>query len=226
MDKHRIEKKKRVKGIEVIGRDVFNEDGFLRLEKMTLKNIYEDGTSSRSYKTEMVHRRGIDSVAIIPYFFDEEGRLNIFLKRGIRPAVYFRKNLPLAIPDSSDNLYIYEAIAGSLEEEDRDEQSVAERASKEIFEELGFRVKVEDIEDLGGGFYPSHGQSSEKIHLRAISVRPEEKLEASGDGSVSEQDSRTEVIDAKKILEMCSRGEIEDPKIEIGVSRLCKKLQY
>ncbi len=218
--------KKRVARIEIVGREVLNENGFLRLEKLKLKNRYEDGSSSREYASEMVHRRGTDSVAIIPYFFDGEGNLWIYVKRGIRPPVYRRRDLPLAVPDLSENLYIFEAIAGSLEEEDRNKSSVVKRAKEEILEELGFDVRIERFESLGGGFYPSHGQSSEKIHLLALKVDPEQKSQASGDGSVNEGDSLTELIEARKILEMCEKGKIEDPKIEIGVTRLCRKLQY
>ncbi len=218
--------KKKVKSIEIVAREALNEQGFLRLEKLKLRNRYEDGSISREYASEMVHRRGTDSVAIIPYFFDSQGKLNVYVKRGIRPPVYRRKDLSLAVPDSSENLYTFEAIAGSLEEEDRNPNSIIARAKEEIFEELGFEVQTKQFEKLGGGFFPSHGQSSEKIHLLALKVDPDERSDASGDGSVNEGDSLTELLEARTILEMCEDGKIEDPKIEIGVTRLCRKLQY
>jgi hypothetical protein len=43
---------------------------------------------------------------------------------------------------------------------------------------------------------------------------------------VNEAEALTEILEAKKILEMCEQGEIEDPKIEIGIFRLCKSLDY
>jgi 8-oxo-dGTP pyrophosphatase MutT (NUDIX family) len=174
----------------------------------------------------MVHRKGTDSVAIIPYFFNKKGDLNIYLNRGIRPAIYFRKILRTTVPDRIENLYNYEAMAGSIEEDDKGGKDLIARAREEIIEELGYRAKRNQFEKLGAGFYPSHGQSSEKIHLLALLVRPEERMEACGDGSVNEGDSLIVVLEAKKILRMCEKGMIEDPKIEIGVSRLCKKLRY
>lgn len=221
-----IKGKGKVQGIEVIEREALGTDGFLRLERMTLANRYEDGSLSKRYRVDMVHRKGTDSVAILPYYIDERGRLQVYLKRGIRAPIYFRKDLSLPSPDSRDNLYAYEAVAGSLEERDQGTDAIALRAQEELLEELGFQAKVDEIRSLGGGFFPSQGMASEKIHLVSVQVSPEQKREALGDGSVNEAEALTEVLEAKKILKMCEKGEIEDPKIEIGVFRLCKKLEY
>lgn len=219
-------KRKRVQSIKIVEKKVLGADGFLRLEKMALQNEYENGSLSREYKVDMVHRRGGDSVAIIPYYFDDLGQLQIYIKRGIRAPIYFRKDLELAVPDRFDNLYAHEAVAGSLEEQDQGVDALLRRAREELMEELGFRVALDKIQPLGGGFFPSQGMASEKIHLVAVKVDPARREEAEGDGSVNETEALTEVVEAKKILRMCEKGDIEDPKIEIGVSRLCKKLDY
>lgn len=217
---------RKVLSIEIVDRQVLGAEGFLRLEKLILQNRYVDGSLSRTYRADVVHRRGTDSVGILPYYFDSKGQLLIYVKRGIRAAIYSRKDLKLPVPDSSDNLYAYEAVAGSLEEKDRGTDSVNQRAQEELHEELGFRVELEEIQTLGGGFFPSQGMASEKIYLVAVQVSPERKMEEQGDGSVNESDAITEILEAKNILRMCGEGEIEDPKIEIGVSRLCRKLGY
>ncbi len=219
-------RKAKVQGIEVMEREVLGVDGFLRLERMILQNRYEDGSLSRGYKVDVVHRRGADSVAIIPYYFDGQSQLQIYLKRGIRAPIYFRKELNLSLADPRDNLYAYEAVAGSLEEKDEGLEGVHLRAQAELFEELGFRVELEKVQTLGGGFFPSQGMASEKIHLVSVQVSPDKRMEAQGDGSVNEAEALTEILEAKKILQMCEQGDIEDPKIEIGVSRLCRKLKY
>jgi hypothetical protein len=217
---------RKVQSIDIVDRQVLGVEGFLRLEKLILRNRYEDESLSRTYKADVVHRRGTDSVAIFPYYFDSEGRLLIYVKRGIRVAIYSRKDLKLPVPDSSDNLYAYEAVAGSLEENDEGADAVTQRAKEELLEELGFQVERGEIQSLGGGFFPSQGMASEKIHLVAVQVSPEKKMEEQGDGSVNEAEAITEILEANQIIRMCGKGEIEDPKIEIGVSRLCKKLDY
>ncbi len=218
--------KGKVRSIEVIERKVLGAGGFLRLERMTLANRYADGSLSKRYRVDMVHRKGTDSVAIFPYYIDGRGKLKVYLKRGIRAPIYFRKELHLPSPDSRDNLYAHEAVAGSLEERDQGVGAIALRAQEELLEELGFQVEVDEIRSLGGGFFPSQGMASEKIHLVSVQVSPEKKREALGDGSVNEAEALTEVLEGKTILKMCEKGEIEDPKIEIGVFRLCKKLEY
>jgi hypothetical protein len=72
--------------------------------------------------------------------------------------------------------------------------------------------------------FPSHGQSTEKVHLRAYEVDPTNVLEPSGDGSVNEADAGTIAIEAGCIISMCCAGLIEDPKLEIGVTRLLRLL--
>jgi 8-oxo-dGTP pyrophosphatase MutT (NUDIX family) len=168
-------RKGKVQGIEIIEKKVLGADGFLRLEKMIIANRNEDGSLSRRYKIDVVHRKGADSVAIIPYYFDGLGQLQVYLKRGIRAPIYFRKELNLPLPDPRDNLYAYEAVAGSLEEKDQGDEAVILRAQEELLEELGFLVELEEIHALGGGFFPSQGMSSEKIHLVSVQVSPEKK---------------------------------------------------
>src|SRR5512136_864465 len=100
----------RVRRIEMLEKKVFNGSGFLRLWSVKLRNRYTDGSVSREYSCNMVHRKGTDCVAIIPYFFDEKKKLKIYLNRGVRPAIFFRKMLHPPIHDRTDNRYSYEAM--------------------------------------------------------------------------------------------------------------------
>jgi ADP-ribose pyrophosphatase len=146
---------------------------------------------------------------------------------GIRVPAYFRKELALTVPDRRENLPLPEAVAGSLEPQDVGLEGFLARVAAEVAEETGFGVRPEEIEPLGGGFFPSHGQSSEKIHLCAVRVVPGAQGAAEGDGSVNEADAPPAVFaPVREILLACARGEIEDPKVEILAWRLCLKLRY
>lgn len=146
---------------------------------------------------------------------------------GIRVPAYFRKDLPLCLPDRRVNLLIPEAVAGSLEPEDLGLEGFLRRVVAEVHEEAGFRVEPSQVEPLGGGFFPSHGQSSEKIHLVAVRVKPGTESPARGDGSVNEADAPPPLFrPVRDILLDCARGLIEDPKIEILATRLCYRLRY
>jgi hypothetical protein len=193
---------------------------------MRYRNRYADGTASRPYLYEYIHRRGFDAVAIGLYH-ELDGEPVMAYRPGIRVPVYFRRDLPLAIPDRRPYLLIPEAVAGSLEPEDRGVQGFLQRVVAEVLEEAAFEIMTTDVEPLGGGFFPSHGQSSEKIHLCAVRVAPASAGIAKGDGSVNETDAPPiRFRPLREILMACARGDIEDPKIEILCWRLSMRLGY
>ncbi|MEJ2368008.1 MAG: NUDIX hydrolase [Acidobacteriota bacterium] len=218
--------KKRVVAIEAESRAEPGEGGFLTLVRMHDRNRYEDGSLSRPYVYEYIRRRGFDAVAIA-IFHETQGLPMMAYRQGIRVPVYFRKALPLTLPDGRDYLFTPEAVAGSLEPVDRGVEGFLRRVVDEVWEEAGFRIVPQDVLPLGGGFFPSHGQSSEKIHLCAVRVDPETREAAPGDGSVNERDAgQAKFRPVADILLDCARGAIEDPKIEILCRRLSLKLRY
>ena len=215
-----------VVAVEVVGDPSPGEGGFLTLVRMNYRNRYADGSLSRSYLYEYIHRRGFDAVAIGLYF-ERSGHPWMAYRPGIRVPVYFRRDLPLAVPDHRSYDLIPEAVAGSLEPQDRGLAGFLDRVVAEVWEEAGFRVTPDDVEALGGGFFPSHGQSSEKIHLCAIRVDPETSAPPEGDGSVNETDAPpVRFRPLREILLDCCMGIIEDPKIEILARRLSARLGY
>ena len=215
-----------VVAIEIAGEAGPAEGGFLTLVRLQYRNIYKDGSRSRPYVYEYIHRRGYDAVAIGLYH-ELHGEPCMAYRPGIRVPVYFRRDLPLALKDVRDYLFIPEAVAGSLEPQDRGVDGFLHRVVSEVAEEAGFDARPDRVEALGGGFFPSHGQSSEKIHLCAVRVDPAAVTHASGDGSVNEADAPpVRFRPVREILLDCARGAIEDPKIEILCWRLCLKLGY
>ncbi len=219
---------RRVRGLRIVKKLPASGPGFLTLERFLARNLYAGGRLSEPYRFEVLHRRGFDAVAIFPFFYRQgrRRRLMVVLKVGFRPGLYLRARLPLPVPDRRAYTFMHEAVAGSLEPRDRGEAGVDRRARAELLEETGLRPVRGRIVRLGAGFFPSHGQSTEKIHLRAFPVDPSTATTPPGDGSINEGDSGTLSVEAGRILVLCRRGTIEDPKVEIGVSRLCRKLGY
>ena len=198
--------------------------GFLTLDRFLAKNVYRDGSVSPWYRFEVLHRRGVDAVAILPFFLERRtGRVMVICKVGFRPGLYTRARLRPPIRDRRPRTSIIEAVAGSLEPGDRGQDGITRRARAELLEETGLRP-ISAVLRLGAGFFPSHGQSTEKIHLRAFEVDPARGETPQGDGSANEADSGTLAIEASRLLSMCRRGGIEDPKLEIGVGRLLDRL--
>jgi ADP-ribose pyrophosphatase len=218
-----LRRQRAVMGLKVVRRLPSSGPGFLTLDRFLVRNVYADGRTSPPYRSEVLHRRGIDAVAIVPFYFaDRPRKMMVICKTGFRPGLSTRAGLKLPVRDRRAYLTIIEAVAGSLEPGDRGEKGVSARARAELLEETGLKPIGGRMIRLGSGFFPSHGQSTEKIHLRAFQVDPRRQVAEAGDGSVNEADSGTIAIEAGRILEMCRRGLIEDPKLEIGVSRLLR----
>ncbi|MFQ5877766.1 MAG: NUDIX hydrolase [Acidobacteriota bacterium] len=222
-----MKRARRVRGLRVLRRLSPSGPGFLTLERLLVRNLYADRRASRPYRVDVLHRRGVDAVAIIPYFFlQRPRRLMVVIKLGFRPGLYRRGRLALPVPDRRRYTLVREAVAGSLEPGERGESGIDARARAELLEETGLRPTRARPLRLGAGFFPSHGQSTEKIHLRAFEVDPARARPPASDGTINEMDSGTVAIEAGAILDMCLRGSIEDPKVEIGVARLCRRLRY
>jgi 8-oxo-dGTP pyrophosphatase MutT (NUDIX family) len=198
----------------------------LTLQRFVVRNLYDGGRTSRPYRFDVVHRRGVDSVGIIPFFFEGPRRLMVVFKVGFRPGLYLRRRLRPPAGDRRVYTSMREAVAGSLEPGDLGARGIDARARAELLEETGLEPRTGRIIRLGSGFFPSHGQSTEKVHLRAAEVVWPHSARAAGDGSVNEADSGTAVMEAGRILEECRKGRIEDPKLEIGVTRLCRLMLH
>jgi hypothetical protein len=221
-----METARSVVAVEVAGEPGPGEGGFLTLIRLKYRNVYADGGRSRPYLYEYIHRRGYDAVAI-GLFHEEEGIPAMAWRPGIRVPVCFRRDLTLAVSDPRHYLTVPEAVAGSLEPGDGGADGVLRRVVEEVLEEAGFQILPGDVIPLGGGFFPSHGQSSEKIHLCAARVNPALRGEAGGDGSVNETDAPpVRFSPLRDILLASARGEMEDPKLEILAWRLCLYLKY
>ena len=212
---------KEIKELKVLEHKICTqfENPFFVHHKYTLRNVYKDNSLSREYNIEFFDRRGYDCVAIIPYYI-ENSAVFVGILKAFRPTIYFRKDYDLPLKDKRVYTYVYECVAGSLETRDKGEEGVLNRVVEELREEAGFIVEKEEIFSLGGSFFPSHGQSTEKIHLFAVDVSRAEKVEAEGDGSVNEELNTLCFFELNELLDMCFKGVVEDPKIEIGVGRL------
>jgi len=215
-----------VECIEFLDRQVVSRpDRFLRLETLRVRNHYTDGTASREYPCDVVLAPGLDAVAVI-LFTRREGRVDVGLSECIRPPVALRRDLPLVQPDSREYLSVTEVVAGRLEGSDVGEGGIARRAAIEAHEEAGFPVEPADAIRLGGGLFSSPGQTPEKIHFYAFEVDPATKETPLGDGSPMEGCDTFRFIELAEAIGLCVRGEIEDPKAEIGFRRLADHLGY
>lgn len=201
------------------------DEGFLRMRRLVLRNVYADGSASRTYDCDIVSRKHVDAVAVVIYERGGADRVRVALREGLRPPVWLRNEKGLPHGEREHRMLV-EIVAGVLEDEDADEGGVERRAAAECLEEAGYEVDSAAVEPLGGGVFPTPGVTDEFVLLRAVACDLDDRVEADGDGSVMEEDVRLILLPLREAIRRCRAGEIADMKTEIGLLRLCDLLGY
>lgn len=197
-------------------------DGFLRVERYTLRNRRDDGTYSRPYVCDFLGRpKGPDAVVLALYHRDKNGVVQVLLRRGLRPALWFgRPAEELPVPEVRRMLFT-EVVAGIIEREDEGELGVRRRAAIEAHEEAGLRIEVDAVRLLGAGTFPSPGSMPEKFWLAAAEVDdPAAAERPPTDGSPMEEGARCWWTPLDTAIADCVAGTIEDCKTELVLRRL------
>jgi len=201
--------------IEVSNVDENNKGFFLKIDTYTLKAKYDNGAESGAFGFDLIRRRkSQDASAIIPYFVDENGVTNVYLRSCLRPAIGL-KSMPAGSRVSS-SANIWEIAAGVIE---HGETPLA-TAKRELREEIGFDSKGLSFVQLGLPFYTSPGLSGEELYVFAVEVDPSKRLEPSLDGGEMEKRGVIQTIFLEDTLNHIRYGEIKDAKSEIGLRRL------
>lgn len=202
------------------------DQGFLRVRRLQVRNVYADGTRSVPYACDVVSRANVDAVAVMLYAVDGARRVQVVLKAGARPPVWLRREKELVQPDRFTAAAMPEMCAGMLEPVDGTDDGIAQRAAAEALEECGFTVPTADVADLGGSSFPSPGVTDEKVFFRAAPVRLDERGEAGGDGSVMEEGTEVIVLELRDAIRACRTDVIPDMKTELALLRLCDHIGY
>ena len=208
-----------------------SDEGFLRVRRLVLSNVYADGTRSAPYPCDVVSRSRTDAVAVVLYDVVPDGPggkhvVRVALKTGLRAPVFLRRNLSLVQPDARRYGVIAEIVAGMLESDDGGAAGIERRASHEAREEAGLAVPPSDVVPLGAEAFPSPGVTDEKVHFRAARAAIDERGLPEGDGSVMEEGGGVIVMTLEEAIEACRTGGIPDMKTEIALLRLADHLGY
>lgn len=194
------------------------DEGFLHVRRLRCRNLRADGSVSRAYQVDVVDRPVPDAVAVLLWRTGTAG-VEVLTRRTLRPAAYFRRDLPLPVPDEETYLTVEELVAGVLEEEDRGQAGVRARAAAEVEEEAGFVVPPEAVELLGPAFFMLPGIVSEKIHPTAVDVTGKTAARPQGDGSPLEEGASVRWWPIHTLLDACRQGVVADAKTELCVAR-------
>ena len=202
------------------------DEGFLRLRRLVLRNVYEDRVSA-DYPCDVVSRPGSDAVVAVLYERTPDGQVHVWLREAPRAPIYLRRWKRFHHPDAREYLTIAEVVAGLVEPSDGEgEAGMRERAAIEAREEAGFSVSADAFTVIGGETFASPGTSDEKVYYCAGPVRSEGRAPARGDGTVMEEHGRLVRYELMEAIEACRRGAIPDMKTELALMRLCDHLGF
>lgn len=192
-------------------------EGFIRVRRLELRNHYEDGSSSASYRYDCAEREAMDAVVLLLHTRD--GR--VCLRSSIRPPVALRAGYALPVPGTDDPT-LFELPAGLVEPNEHGEEGLRACAARETHEEVGLEVDPGQFARLGVGVYLTPGLIAEKIHVLHAEVDPSRAGAPSLDGSAVEENARIEWVPLEEALAACADGRIEDIKTELALRRLAE----
>jgi ADP-ribose pyrophosphatase len=203
------------------------DEGFLRVARLRLRNVYEDGSRSEPYACDVVSRPGSDAVVAILFERSREGGVRVVLREGPRAPVYLRRNKRFVHPDTRTYLTLLELVAGLVEAGDLPgPQGLCQRAAVEAREEAGMEVAAQAFTPLGGETFASPGTSDEKLWFCAAAADPGRAVAPEGDGTAMEEAGRIVLRPLGEAIAACRSGEIPDLKTEVGLLRLADHLGY
>ncbi len=177
--------------------DVSRPNGgkYLRLRHPELALGYPSGTTSETFVYDMIVRDALDAAVIAAHFPSEKGTMNV-------------------APSYDGGMW--ELVAG-LVELGEDPKAGAVR---ELDEEIGAKVSLDEMKELGKPTFPSPGVIGERHLYFHVEIDPSKMGKPSEDGSALESEARIVFVLLEDALAWCADGSIVDAKTELALRRL------
>jgi ADP-ribose pyrophosphatase len=198
------------------------DHGFLRMRRLTLRNRYEDGSESETYRYDLVDRAAMDAVAIVLVAGEGEG-CSVCLRSALRPPLAFRGEYAIPLPEPAPNPVQWELPAGLIEPEERGESGIRACAAREALEEVGIELAPEAFSRLGPAATLTPGVLGEKVHFVVARVDPSRRGIPTEDGSPVEERAEVRFVPLADALAAARDGRLGDVKTEVGLRRLAEQ---
>jgi ADP-ribose pyrophosphatase len=200
------------------------EPGFLRLLRHRYSAHYPDGSKSAPFVYDSVDRPAIDAVVLAAHYVDAAGTRRVFLRTCVRPPLAKRDPARSPRPEQDPpHGWLWELPAGLIETSEQTPEGLLRCAQREIEEELGFRVALSALSELGASIFPVPGFIAERQFFFEVEVDPSQRREPTLDGSALERFGEVEAVPVSEVLELCRQGVFQDGKTELAVRRLIER---
>jgi ADP-ribose pyrophosphatase len=195
---------------------------YLTVRRLELKAQFPDGSVSEPFFYDVVERKALDAVVVVPHFRDEAGTRKVLLRSALRPPVAFRPREAWPIPERETLGGLWELPAGLVEPGERSEEGLRACAVRELYEETGAEVLPEAMLPLGPSMFPCPGVIGERHFYFHAEIDPSALLPPVEDGTVLERQATLVTVSLEDALALIRAGEIEDAKTEIALRRLAE----
>ncbi|HIF41209.1 MAG TPA: NUDIX hydrolase [Planctomycetes bacterium] len=204
------------------------DEGYIKVSRLDVRNVYSDGSTSKTYSCDVMSRPQSDAVVAVLYALDGEGGIEVVLREAPRVPIYLRRDKEFVHPDPREYLSLHEVVAGVVEASDpAGIEGLRVRAHAEALEEAGVTIDPGDFQPLGGESFASPGVTDEKIYFLAGHVPSgQEATTPEGDGSTMEEWCVLHRFELGRAIEACRSGEIPDMKTEVALLRLADYLGW
>ncbi len=204
------------------------DEGYIKVARLDVRNVYSDGSTSKTYSCDVMSRPQSDAVVAVLYALDGEGGIEVVLREAPRVPIYLRRDKEFVHPDPREYLSLHEVVAGVVEASDpAGIEGLRVRAHAEALEEAGVTIDPGDFQPLGDESFARPGVTDEKIYFVAGHVPSgQEAATPEGDGSTMEEWCVLHRFELGRAIEACRTGEIPDMKTEVALLRLADYLGW
>lgn len=171
--------------------------GYLKVKQAIVEHEFKNGTKN-VYSRFKLDRP--DAVAILIYNRDTN---NFILTKQFRYPIFDR-----------ESNFVIEIVAGKID----GDEAPKEAASREILEEVGYRINPKTLEDPIE-IYPSPGYTNEKIYIFFAIVTDSDKDKNHG-GGLDTENEEIEIVEmpAENFMQAIISNEIKDAKTILSAS--------
>ena len=215
--------------LAVHGRQQHAVSGYLSLcrHALSIDEPVVRGAAAAVFIYDEVKRQSIDAAIVAAYFRFAE-KYWVLLRSATRPPVEFREQDLSLQSESIEELGhrgLWEVPAGLIDKSLVGSEEPRVAARRELYEETGFELEVEELMSLGAAGYPCPGVIAEKQYF--FSARIDEKHERKImplDGSPLESVGEVIALPLKQALLAIEAGLLQDLKSEVALTRLARFL--
>lgn len=210
--------------LEVLETETLPEQGFIRVQRNTFRAYYPNDNISEPFTIDTAIRERLDAVVILAHF--SHRRRYIYFRSAIRPALMVRDYQTSKLYEEAEFGNQWELPAGLVELNETGVDGLKRAASREMEEELGFKVSPDKFNFLGKRTFPSPGAIAERLFFLEVEVDPHYQQTPTLDGHPLEEGGQVCCIPLDEALELVYAGYLTDTKTELGLLRFARRFPF